>query len=91
MRIQKCNGCGKVLEDGKDEYYSISDISFHAPGHRGTRVFFAKTEQVEEKRELVESWIDYVDLDFCPECWDKEDFKKYTEPQRPNEKNQTDK
>lgn len=77
MRINKCNLCGKVLEDNKDKYYSISDISFHNPNSKHVEMHFSKTENWQENREAIQSWTNYCDLDFCEPCWDKVGLKRF--------------
>jgi len=77
MNIKKCNSCGKVLEPKKDEYYSIDEISFHSPKCALTRV--GRSKECEDASTFYheESWLEYMDLDFCPECFDKESIKRY--------------
>lgn len=79
MRIQRCDGCGKILNKQMDKFYSIPDISFHSPGDESIRLILDKqgdNNKVETHKNL-ESWTNYCDLDFCEACFDKLRIKKF--------------
>ena len=75
MNIKKCNSCGKVLEK-TDAYYTIGEIEYHnGKPSKTIRLIIendAKTEGLKE-----ESWVNYTDLDFCEECFNKLNIKGY--------------
>ena len=77
MRIRKCNGCGKIL-DKNDAFFSLDDITFHrAKGDKdNVRIYFSD-ELKEKGYDLEESWCSYTDIDFCPECFNKEGLDRF--------------
>ena len=79
MQIYKCNLCGKILDPKKDKYYSISDINFHVPDSGLTRIHFSHSKHAEgeSNHEEIESWTNYCDLDFCEDCFEKVNLKRF--------------
>ena len=77
MNIRKCDGCGCILTKLED-YFSIGDIDFHkgSDDTHTTRVIF-RDEKKETSYDTNESWCSYTDLDFCSECFKKENLEKY--------------
>jgi len=77
MNIKKCDGCGKLINRKTDQYYDINGISFNNPGDRVIKLVTNHSEDSKEERKAIQSWTEYMDLDFCVECFEKLGFKKY--------------
>jgi len=69
MVIRKCNTCGKILTKD-DDYYSVGEIDFNSgEKHKVVRLHLSKEKGKDtEYYDMTESWCDYCDFDWCPDC-----------------------
>lgn len=77
MNIKKCDNCNKLIDTKTDQYYSIGSIDFHNPGDRSIELITSNHEDSKDETKRIRSWVEYMDLDFCVECFEKLGFKKY--------------
>jgi len=75
MTTRKCDNCKKILE--KEPYYSVGEIEYTIPGSSFGRLIVSKSKGSQTKETRKESWVNYVDLDFCEACWKKSGFSKW--------------
>jgi hypothetical protein len=76
VKIQKCNGCGRILDAEKDDYYSVGELSKHVHGSKMTRMSLSVNDAGEptNKTEEIDSWLQYQDIDLCETCWEQTDL-----------------
>ena len=78
MRIDKCDGCNKLLDRKTDAFYSICEITKHIPDSHYSRMVITKHgESNEDINQITESWVNYLDIDLCEACWEKESIKRF--------------
>ena len=77
MNIKKCDECKKVLDPKKDEYYSLDNVSFHRPKDESVRLILDKENKDESVHKNLESWTNWIELDFCVECFRTTKLEQY--------------
>ena len=77
MTIRKCDSCNKILTQESD-YFTLGDIDFHKGKSDTVRVVMTD-EKGSKSYDLSESWSDWKDIHFCPECFKKETISRFVE------------
>lgn len=77
MTIRKCNSCNKILTQEND-YFTIGDIDFHKGKSEMVRITMSDDDG-SKNYDLSESWSDWTDIHFCPECFKKESISRFVE------------
>ena len=78
MTIRKCDTCNKILTNESD-YFTLGDIDFHKGKGNGAVRVTMSDEKGSKCYDMDESWSDWTDLHFCPECFKKESISRFTE------------
>ena len=77
MKIEICNSCGHIFDRKTDVIYSICEITKHIPNSSYSRLVITKGNESENTNEITESWVNYLDLDFCESCMEISHIKQF--------------
>ena len=75
MTIRKCDTCNKILTKD-DNYFTVGEINFNKGKCDLVRLTMSD-EKGSKNYDLSESWSDWTDLHFCPECFEKETIRRF--------------
>jgi len=77
MNIKKCDVCGKVMTK-QDDYFTLDEVTFNkGEANKDTIRLTMTTRDNSKAYDMTESWCDYSDKHFCPECFKKESIARF--------------
>lgn len=77
MNIKRCDECNKIIDTKVEPYYSIGSMDYHNPKDTFIRLVTTHSAETVSENQTVNSWVEYMDLDFCVTCFEKLGFKRY--------------
>jgi len=79
MLTYNCDECKRELNRKEDSVYEIGSIECRHPSRSEIHLRMEKAPHQDVSQSIKQSWVHYMDLHFCDLCWNKLDFKRYSE------------